>query len=179
MGDGSRRWMVLLLQLFRLIELQGQISALGLLLRIYHFLHRPGRSSLHCRVLSICCILFVFNSPVEDQIGRHLRDKAIDKANNLPACDNLRINEVTMQVEDQVNNLGRIHALLNVASKGHLVNADLVGEAIKLVLKAQFRWLVFDTKVDRLYDRTWRESSERLDAALRFGVHRAIVVNVE
>ena len=76
-----------------------------------------------------------------------------------------------MQVEDQVNNLSRIHALLNVASKRHFVDADLVGEAIELVLKAQFRWLVFDTKVDRLHNRTWRESSERLDAALRFGVH--------
>ena len=84
-----------------------------------------------------------------------------------------------MQVEDQIDNLGSIHALLNVASKGHFVDADLVGEAIKLVLKAELCWLVFDTKVDRLHDRTWRESSECLDAALRFGVHRAIVVNVE
>jgi hypothetical protein len=35
-----------------------------------------------------------------------------------------------VQVEDQIYDLRRVHALLDVGRQGHLVDTDLLGEAI-------------------------------------------------
>ena len=142
-------------------------------------MHRPCGSSLHCRVLSIYRVLFVFNSSVEDQIWRNLGNEAVNEAHDLPACDHLWVNEVLMQVEDQIHNLRRVHRLLYIASKRDFIDTDLVGQAVQLVLEAQLRWLVFDTKVDRLHNRSRGQLSESLDAALRLGVNRAVIVDIE
>ena len=142
-------------------------------------LHRPCRSSLHCRVLSIYRVLFVFNSSVEDQIWRNLSNEAINEADDLPACDHLWVDEVLVQVEDQIHDLRRVHRLFDIASKRDFIDTDLVRQAVELVLEAQLRRLVFDTKVDRLHNRSGGQLSESLDAALRLGVNRAVIVDIE
>ena len=134
---------------------------------------------MHCRVLCICRVLFVFNSSVEDQIWRNLRNEAINETHHLPACDHLWVNEVLVQVEDQIDNLRRVHRLLYIASKRDFIDTDLVRQAVELVLEAQLRWLVLHTEVDRLHDGARGQLSESFDAALRLGVDRAVVVDVE
>ena len=124
-GHCSRRRVVLL----RLIELEGQILALGPL-NLKLLLHGPGWGALGGCILSIRRIFFVFNSPVQDKIGSHLRQQAVDQADDLSASDNLRVDEVAVQVEDQIYDLRRVHALLDVGRQGHLVDTDLLGEAI-------------------------------------------------
>jgi len=84
-----------------------------------------------------------------------------------------------MQVKDQVDNLSVVHPLLNVLSQTHLIDADLVRQTVQLVLETKLRGPILDAKVDGPDDSTSRQRLEGLDTALRFGMHRAVVVNVE
>ena len=82
-----------------------------------------------------------------------------------------------MQLEDQVDDLGRIHSLLDILSKRHLVNANLVWQGIQFVFEAELGRLILHSKVDGDNHGTSRQSSEGLDTALRLHVDTAVVID--
>ena len=127
-----------------LVELQGEVFALGAV-AIGGLLKRSGGSA----VLQVDLVFFVLVGPVQQEVGGHLSQQAVDQPHDLSAGDHLGADEVAVQVEDKVDDLRRAHALLDVAGEGHLIDADLVGQRRQLVLQAQLGWLVLDAEVHR------------------------------
>ena len=74
----------------------------------------PGRCTFYGGILNINRVLLVLTLSVQEDIRRCLSQQPIDKTDNLSASNDLWIDEVTVQIEDEVNDLGRVHALLNI-----------------------------------------------------------------
>ena len=131
------------------------------------------------RLILLIVILLVL-AAVQNEIGRDPCQKTIDQASHLPSGDHLRIDELTVQLEYQINYLRGIQPLLNVASQGHLIDTNLIyRQILQFVLQTQLGWLVLDAKVDRNDYSAGRQSREGLDTTLRLHVHAAIIVNVQ
>ena len=71
-------------------------------------------------------ILLVFILPVQNEFGSNSGYQTVNKSCYLSSRYDLMVDEFTMQLEDQVDDLGRIHSLLDILCKRHLVNANLV-----------------------------------------------------
>ena len=50
-----------------------------------------------------------------------------------------------MQVEDQIDDHGSVHSLLDVAGQCDFVDAKLIWHAFELIFEAKLRRLVFDS----------------------------------
>ncbi len=88
--------------------------------------------------------------PVHNKIGGDAGQKAINEAGDLATGDDLWVDELSVQVEDEVDDLSRVHALLDVASQGDFIDAKLLTwKDVQLVFKTELGWLVLDAKVDR------------------------------
>ena len=121
-------------------------------------------------------IFLVFILPVQNKFRCDARQKLVNETSDLSASDDLGIDKVTVKVEDQINNLGGVHSLLNVRSQSDLINAKLISLALNSVLKTEFCRLVLDAKVHRNDDCARRERSEGFDGLLRTRVDAAVVV---
>ena len=88
----------------------------------------------------------------------------------MPASDNLGVDEILVQVKDEVDDLRRVHPLLNVACQCHLVDANLVGQGVNFVLEAQLRRLVLHSEVDGDDDGAFGKRGESLYTSLRLSV---------
>ena len=121
-------------------------------------------------------IFLVFIVPVQDKIGSHAGQKAVDQASHLPASDHFRVDEVTVQVEDQISDHGSIHTLLNVAGESDFVDAKLTRHVLNLIFEAELCRFVLDAKIYWDNHGTGWQRRERLDAPLRLHVDAAVVV---
>ena len=62
-----------------------------------------------------------------------------------------------MQFKDQVNDLRRVHTLLDVAGQGDLVDTYLIRWLVlQLVLESKLCRLILNAKVDRLHNSSGR-----------------------
>ena len=112
-------------------------------------------------------ILLVFSSSVENEFWGHAGKQAVDEASDLSASNDLWIDEITMKFKDEVNDLRRVHALLDIASQRDFIDADLIAKAIQFILKPKLGRLILHAKIDRDYHGIWRQLCERLDTLLR------------
>ena len=114
--------------------------------------------------------LFFFS--VEDELGADPGDQAVDEAGHLPPGDDFGVDEFTMEVKDEIDDLRGGHALLDVARQGYLVNAALIGSTLKVVLEAELCRLILHAKVGWDDHRARRQTSECLDTSLALHVDR-------
>ena len=62
-----------------------------------------------------------------------------------------------MQFKDQINDLRRVHTLLDVAGQGYLVDTYLIRWLVlQLVLESKLCRLILNAKVDRLHNSSGR-----------------------
>ena len=120
-------------------------------------------------------ILLVFSSSVENEFGGYASKQAVYEAGDLSASNNLRIDEITMQFKDKVNDLRRVHSLLDVAGQCDLIDANLFAKTIQFILKPKLRRLILHAKIDRDHHSVRRQLCERLDTFLRSRVIAAAV----
>ena len=120
-------------------------------------------------------ILLVFSSSVENEFWGHAGKQAVDEASDLSASYDLRIDEISMKLKDKVNDLRRVHTLLDVASQSDLIDADLFAETIQFILKPKLGRLILHAKIDRDHHGIRRQLCERLDTFLRSRVITAAV----
>lgn len=87
-----------------------------------------------CRIVVIRLVFFVvltiILASIQNELGGDPSKQTIDQACDLPAGDDLGVDEVMVKLEDEVNYLSCVHALLNVASQGDLVDTDLIGRQL-------------------------------------------------
>ena len=132
------------------------------------------RGIVHLAVLFVLPIL----RPVQDEFGGDLHEQAVDEAGDLSARDDLRTDKLVVQLENEIDYLSCVHALLDIARQGDLIDANLIFRQIRqLVLETKLGWPILDAEVDRNDDSTWGKSSECFDAAL--GFHVDTVVGIE
>ena len=89
-------------------------------------LERSGWCALNGGILRIQRVLLVIILSIMQNLGCCLSQEPIDETDNLPASNHFRVDEVTVQIEDEVDDLGRVHSLLNVSNKRHFIYADLI-----------------------------------------------------
>jgi hypothetical protein len=79
-------------------------------------LERSGWCALNGGILRIQRVLLVIILSIMQNLGCCLSQEPIDETDNLPASNHFRVDEVTVQIEDEVDDLGRVHSLLNVSN---------------------------------------------------------------
>ena len=77
-------------------------------------------------ILAVVHVILLVEISVHNNIWRNSRDKAIDESSDLSSSDDLGVDEIAMQLEDEIDNLRRVHPLFNVAGQGDLIDTNLI-----------------------------------------------------